>query len=174
MGQTCSLPLHAWAAPQTMIGSLDRLTCSVVLPALHGEVGACWGLQTMGRPEEGCLQTLVHSISFVLVLQALGCLRMLGGVTLYPSLVTVVASSLSYWCFVGGDASLSVCLWRAGYAFTDPGYSFYHPEVQAFDPGAEAGADLLSGLGQLNRKDYTTCGSTCVVRQPFPKAGCPG
>ena len=76
-------------------------------------------------------------------------------------------SELRFWLCVGGDASLSVCLWRAGYAFTDPGYSFYHPEVQAFDPGAEAGADLLSGLGQLNRKDFTTCGSTCVVRLPL-------
>lgn len=47
----------------------------------------------------------------------------------------------------GGDALISVCLWKAGYAFTDPGYSFYHWEAKSFDPGPENSAGLLSHLG---------------------------
>ena len=46
----------------------------------------------------------------------------------------------------GGDALISVCLWKAGYAFTDPGYSFYHWEAKSFDPGPENSAGLLSYL----------------------------
>ncbi|KAL3156131.1 hypothetical protein ABBQ32_012426 [Trebouxia sp. C0010 RCD-2024] len=46
----------------------------------------------------------------------------------------------------GGDALISVCLWRAGYGFTDPGYSFYHWEAKSFDPGPENSAGLLSYL----------------------------
>ncbi|DBB16076.1 TPA: hypothetical protein ACH3X3_003441 [Trebouxia sp. C0006] len=47
----------------------------------------------------------------------------------------------------GGDALISVCLWRAGYAFTDPGYSFYHWEAKSFDPGPENSTALLAYLG---------------------------
>ncbi|KAL0040094.1 hypothetical protein WJX79_006208 [Trebouxia sp. C0005] len=46
----------------------------------------------------------------------------------------------------GGDALISVCLWRAGYAFTDPGYSFYHWEAKSFDPGPENSTVLLAYL----------------------------
>lgn len=46
----------------------------------------------------------------------------------------------------GGDALISVCLWRAGYAFTDPGYSFYHWEAKSFDPGPENSTALLAYL----------------------------
>lgn len=46
----------------------------------------------------------------------------------------------------GGDALISVCLWKAGYGFTDPGYSFYHWEAKSFDPGPENSAGLLSYL----------------------------
>lgn len=123
----------------------------------------------MGKPEEGCLHTLGHSIAILLRPAAgrgLACARWVLSCLVVSFPLHLAYSDLPFWLCAGGDASLSVCLWRAGYAFTDPGYSFYHPEVQAFDPGAEAGADLLSGLGQLNRKDYTTCGSTCVVRLP--------
>lgn len=35
------------------------------------------------------------------------------------------------------------CLWRAGYAITDPGYSFYHPELRMFDPVSQEGRQLL-------------------------------
>ncbi|KAK9916685.1 hypothetical protein WJX75_005772 [Coccomyxa subellipsoidea] len=34
----------------------------------------------------------------------------------------------------GGDAFFTVCLWRAGYAPTDPGYSVFNPEARVFDP----------------------------------------
>lgn len=43
----------------------------------------------------------------------------------------------------GGDAFLSRCVWKAGYAFTDPGYSFYHWEAKSFDPGPEASQKLV-------------------------------
>ena len=46
----------------------------------------------------------------------------------------------------GGDALISVCLWKAGYGFTDPGYSFYHWEAKSFDPGPENSVGLLSYL----------------------------
>ena len=35
------------------------------------------------------------------------------------------------------------CLWKAGYAVTDPGYSFYHPELRMFDPVSQEGRQLL-------------------------------
>ncbi|EIE26267.1 hypothetical protein COCSUDRAFT_39407 [Coccomyxa subellipsoidea C-169] len=34
----------------------------------------------------------------------------------------------------GGDAFFTICLWRAGYAPTDPGYSVFNPEARIFDP----------------------------------------
>ena len=46
----------------------------------------------------------------------------------------------------GGDALISVCLWKAGYGFTDPGYSFYHWEAKSFDPGPENSTLLLAYL----------------------------
>ena len=35
------------------------------------------------------------------------------------------------------------CLWKAGYAITDPGFSFYHPELRMFDPVSQEGRQLL-------------------------------
>jgi len=46
----------------------------------------------------------------------------------------------------GGDAFLSRCIWQAGYAFTDPGYSFYHWEAKSFDPGPESSHQLVQHL----------------------------
>ncbi|DBA79457.1 TPA: hypothetical protein ACH3X2_007729 [Trebouxia sp. C0005] len=46
----------------------------------------------------------------------------------------------------GGDALLSRCIWKAGYAFTDPGYSFYHWEAKSFDPGPESSRQLVQDL----------------------------
>ncbi len=43
----------------------------------------------------------------------------------------------------GGDALLMACLWKAGYAITDPGFSFYHPELRMFDPVSQEGRQLL-------------------------------
>ncbi len=43
----------------------------------------------------------------------------------------------------GGDALLVVCLWKAGYAISDPGFSFYHPELRMFDPVSQEGRQLL-------------------------------
>lgn len=43
----------------------------------------------------------------------------------------------------GGDGLLMACLWRAGYAVTDPGFSFYHPELRMFDPVSQEGRQLL-------------------------------
>ena len=35
------------------------------------------------------------------------------------------------------------CLWKAGYAISDPGFSFYHPELRMFDPVSQEGRQLL-------------------------------
>lgn len=43
----------------------------------------------------------------------------------------------------GGDALLMACLWKAGYAISDPGFSFYHPELRMFDPVSQEGRQLL-------------------------------
>ncbi|KAL3145530.1 hypothetical protein ABBQ32_003355 [Trebouxia sp. C0010 RCD-2024] len=43
----------------------------------------------------------------------------------------------------GGDGLLMACLWKAGYAVTDPGFSFYHPELRMFDPISQEGRQLL-------------------------------
>ncbi len=37
----------------------------------------------------------------------------------------------------GADDLFSRCLQKAGYAFTSPGYSFYHWEAKSFDPGPQ-------------------------------------
>ena len=60
----------------------------------------------------------------------------------------------------GGDAFLSICLWQAGYGITDPGYSFYHPEVQMFDPGPE---DRMGVMMRLVRALDHRCDETCQV-----------
>ena len=61
----------------------------------------------------------------------------------------------------GGDAFISICLWQAGYAVTDPGFSFYHPEVQMFDPGPE---DRMGVMLKLVRAlDSNRCDSRCKV-----------
>ena len=41
--------------------------------------------------------------------------------------------------FVGADDLFSRCVQQAGYAFTSPGYSFYHWEAKGFDPGPQSG-----------------------------------
>lgn len=47
------------------------------------------------------------------------------------------------WVHAGGDGLLMACLWKAGYAMTDPGFSFYHPELRMFDPVSQEGRQLL-------------------------------
>ena len=50
---------------------------------------------------------------------------------------------------VGGDAFITICLWKAGFAHTDPGYSFTHPDIRAFDPLSGDGIGLLGLLLHL-------------------------
>lgn len=64
----------------------------------------------------------------------------------------------------GGDAFISICTWQAGYAMTDPGYSFYHPEVNMFDPGPE---DRMGNMMKLVRALDHRCDETCQVNS-FP------
>ncbi len=60
----------------------------------------------------------------------------------------------------GGDAFISICLWKAGYGMTDPGWSFYHPEFRMFDAGPEDRFGLLLRLSKaLERK----CDASCQV-----------
>ena len=34
----------------------------------------------------------------------------------------------------GGDAFFTICLWRSGFALTDPGFSIFNPDAKLFDP----------------------------------------
>lgn len=64
-------------------------------------------------------------------------------------------------CRAGGDAFISICMWQAGFAVTDPGYSFYHPEIQMMDPGPE---DRLGIMMKLARAlDANRCDERCRV-----------
>lgn len=60
----------------------------------------------------------------------------------------------------GGDAFISICLWKAGYGTTDPGFSFYHPEIQMFDPGPE---DRMGVLMRLSRALERKCDDSCAL-----------
>lgn len=53
------------------------------------------------------------------------------------------------------------CLWRAGYAITDPGFSFYHPELRMFDPVSQEGRQLLYAFTEGLSGG---CDSSCQVR----------
>ena len=55
----------------------------------------------------------------------------------FPAVLTSTFAAL------GGDGLLMACLWRAGYAVSDPGFSFYHPELRMFDPISQEGRQLL-------------------------------
>lgn len=59
----------------------------------------------------------------------------------------------------GGDAFITICLWQAGYAVTDPGFSFYHPEVQMFDPGPEDRMGIMLKL--VRALDSNRCDIAC-------------
>ena len=66
----------------------------------------------------------------------------------------------------GGDAFISICMWQAGYAVTDPGFSFYHPEIQMMDPGPE---DRLGIMMKLARAlDANRCDERCRVHPSPP------
>ena len=43
----------------------------------------------------------------------------------------------------GGDSFLQICLWRQGFAVTDPGPGLTLPDVQMFDPGTEDRKGLM-------------------------------
>ena len=64
----------------------------------------------------------------------------------------------------GGDALLMACLWEAGYAVSDPGFSFYHPELRMFDPISQEGRQLLYAFteGISGR-----CDASCQVKAPL-------
>lgn len=61
----------------------------------------------------------------------------------------------------GGDAFITICLWKAGYGMTDPGWSFFHPEFRMFDAGPEDRQGVLMRLSKaLDRR----CDDMCQVR----------
>lgn len=65
----------------------------------------------------------------------------------------------------GGDAFLSRCIWQAGYAFTDPGYSFYHWEAKSFDPGPESSRKLVQDFSAAL---LGACAQEPLVSHPLP------
>ncbi len=59
----------------------------------------------------------------------------------------------------GGDAFLTICLWQAGYAHTDPGLSFFRKDLQFFDPGPE---DRLGMMTKLAKALDHRCDKECM------------
>ena len=73
----------------------------------------------------------------------------------------------------GGDAFISICLWQAGFAFTDPGKSLFYPELQYFDPGPEDRIGALTKLiwyidaekeGHVGQHLRPKCNELCKAR----------
>lgn len=79
-----------------------------------------------------------------------------------PVLTPWPATDLSHLHDTGGDAFISICTWQAGYAMTDPGYSFFHPDVNMFDPGPE---DRMGNMMKLVRALDHRCDDACQVRR---------
>lgn len=63
---------------------------------------------------------------------------------------------------------------RAGYGFTDPGYSFYHWEAKAFDPGPEISRKLVQDFSEavLSTCDSATLVSSLSGSDTFPMLAC--
>ena len=57
------------------------------------------------------------------------------------------------------------CLWKAGYAVSDPGFSFYHPELRMFDPVSQEGRQLLYAFTEGLSGG---CDASCQVCCCFP------
>lgn len=74
------------------------------------------------------------------------------------------ATDLVHVWDTGGDAFISICTWQAGYAMTDPGYSFFHPDVNMFDPGPE---DRMGNMMKLVRALDHRCDVACQVWQLY-------
>lgn len=81
-----------------------------------------------------------------------------------PSSVTCHLSCVAP---VGANSLFSHCIQKAGFAFTSPGYSFYHWEAKAFDPGPEGSLVLLQALqnAKMGSADDTSlvCMATPLV-----------
>ncbi len=67
----------------------------------------------------------------------------------------------------GGDAFFTICLWRAGFAPTDPGLSVFDPSARIFDPYQfEWGSDKDGEkriLANLERSHKGECDWKCQV-----------
>lgn len=63
----------------------------------------------------------------------------------------------------GANMLFSHCVQKAGYAFTSPGFSFYHWEAKAFDPGPEGSLALMQALqnAAMGTADDTSLVCTC-------------
>lgn len=69
----------------------------------------------------------------------------------------------------GGDAFISICLWQAGYGFTDPGGSLFDSKLQSFDPGPEDRLGAMRNLAAYidghhegpDRHWVSRCDATC-------------
>lgn len=63
----------------------------------------------------------------------------------------------------GGDAFITICLWRAGFAHSDPGWSFSRPDMRMFDPVGD-GPNLHSLLTNASEGKV---GAASKVRHPW-------
>ncbi|KAA6418042.1 MAG: hypothetical protein FRX49_11960 [Trebouxia sp. A1-2] len=63
----------------------------------------------------------------------------------------------------GANSLFSHCIQKAGFAFTSPGYSFYHWEAKAFDPGPEGSLLLLQALQDARMGSADDISLVCIA-----------
>lgn len=118
--------------------------------SMHGGAGAVISVGLLQKIPlnwmEGCIQSLTSTGTLMTVSRQVD-----------DSCCTVVVPHIA-----GGDAFISICLWRAGYAFTDPGPGFFDPKIQMFDPGPE---DTLGAMVWLAHALLDKCNALCTVRR---------
>ena len=74
-----------------------------------------------------------------------------------------VICCLSCVAAVGANSLFSHCIQKAGFAFTSPGYSFYHWEAKAFDPGPEGSLLLLQALENARMGSADDISLVCIA-----------
>ncbi len=78
-----------------------------------------------------------------------------------------VTCGLSCAAPVGANSLFSHCIQKAGFAFTSPGYSFYHWEAKAFDPGPEGSPLLLQALQNARMGSADDISLVCMAMPLF-------
>lgn len=73
-------------------------------------------------------------------------------------------------CHAGGDAFMTICLWKLGFAHTDPGPWFNDPRMRLFDAAESLSShELASRL--FDAADGSCEHSVCQARSHSPAHG---